>query len=350
MSASQKLTKRACDTAVPVTRPDGTLGEATLWDGGDGGVKGFGLRVSPNGARSFVLMYRAGKGRAAPLRKVTIGKFGSPWTVETARNEAKRLLGEVASDRDPAAAQAAKRAAKHAVVANKDTVRAAVAEWMKRDQAGNRTVAEVRRIMDKQVLPEWGDRALGSIKKRDVIELIDGIADRGARMAANRALAYVKRFFNWAASRDMVDANPAQFVEKPADEVRRDRVLDDAELLEVWRAVDGMAAPFAAGVRLLILTGARRSEIFDATRDELKGEALHLPASRVKAKQGRVLPLSPPALALIEAQPVFADSPWLLTTDGRHAFSNFTFSKTDLDRRILKARKKAQGDDTKAMP
>ena len=50
------------------------------------------------------------------------------------------------------------------------------------------------------MLPEWGDRALASIRKRDVIELIDGIADRGARTAANRALAYVKRFFNWCAA------------------------------------------------------------------------------------------------------------------------------------------------------
>jgi hypothetical protein len=65
VSASQKLTKRTCDTAMPVARPDGSTGKATLWDGGDGGVKGFGLRVSPNGARSFVLVYRAGKGRAA---------------------------------------------------------------------------------------------------------------------------------------------------------------------------------------------------------------------------------------------------------------------------------------------
>ena len=350
MTASQKLTKRICDTAAPVTPPGGEPRETVVWDGGDGGVKGFGLRVSANGSRSFILMYRAGKGRAAPLRKVTIGKFGSPWTVETARTEAKRLLGEVAADRDPAAAQAAKRAAKHAVVADKDTVRAAVEEWLRRDQTDNRTVGEVRRIMEKQVLPVWGDRALASIRKRDVIELIDGIADRGARTAANRALAYVRRFFNWAAGRDLVEANPAQYVEKPADEVRRDRVLGDAELLEVWRAVDGMSDPFAAGIRLLILTGARRSEIFEATRDELRGDALHLPAARVKVKEGRIIPLSAPALALIEGLPVFADSPWLLSLNGQHPFSNFGFSKDHLDRRILASRREALGDDAKPMP
>jgi integrase len=315
--------------------------------------------VTAKGARSFILMYRAGRGRAAPLRKVTIGPYGSPWTVETARKEALRLRGEVADDGDPAAARAQERAAKRGVeVEAKDTVRAAVEEWLRRDQAKNRTLVEVKRIMEKQVLPTWGGRALRSITKRDVIELIDDIADRGARTAANRALAYVKRFFNWCAGRDIVDANPAQYVEKPADEVRRDRVLDDAELVEVWRAVEGMALPFAVGIRLLILTAARRSEIFEATYDEVKDAALHLPAARVKAKEGRVVPLSAPALALIEALPRFAleqDSGkdpipgWLLTTDGRHAFTNFTFSKTDLDSRILKARKKTVGDDAKPM-
>jgi integrase len=116
-----------------------------------------------------------------------------------------------------------------------------------------------------------------------------------------------------------------------------------------------MSAPFAAGVQLLVLTAARRSEVFEATHDELKGEALHLPARRVKAKQGRVLPLSAPALALIEALPRFAvaqekGKDWLLTNDGQHAFSNFTFSKTDLDRRIMEARKKVVGDDAKPLP
>ena len=346
MTVGQKLTKRMCDTAAEVTPPGR---ERVLWDAGDGSVKGFGLRVTAKGARSFILMYRAGKGRAAPLRKVTIGQFGSPWTVETARTEAKRLLGEVSAGRDPAGRRAEKRAVRKAGVDAKDSVGAAVVEWIKRDQGGNRTVGEVRRIMDRQVLPVWGDRPLASIRKRDVIELIDGIADRGAKVAANRALAYVRRFFNWAAGRDMIEANPAQYVEKPADEVRRDRVLDDAELVEVWHGVEDMSQPFAAGVRLLMLTAARRSELFEASWEELVPGAIRLPAARSKNDEGRLIHLSPPALAIVEALPKFEASPWLLTIDGEHPFSNFTFSKTELDRRILKARRK-EDDGAKPMP
>ena len=312
-----------------------------LWDAGDGSVKGFGLRVSAKGARSFILLYRAGKGRAAPLRKVTIGPFGSPWTVETARTEAKRLLGEVAAGRDPAGAKAEKRSEQKAGVVAKDSVRAAVAEWIKRDQADNRTVDEVRSRMEREVLPLWGDRPLTSIRKRDVIELVDGIADRGTRLAANRTLAAVKRFLNWAASRDMIDANPAQHVEKAATETRRARTLEDGELVEVWRALDGMAEPFAAGVRLLILTGARRTEIFAARKDELTPDGIRLPAERSKSAEGRLIHLSPPARAIVDGLTDWPACPYLLTTDGAHPFSGYSKGKAELDARIGRARDKA---------
>jgi integrase len=341
-NATQPLTKRRCDAAASTVGADGRPRETVLWDGA---AKGFGLRVSPAGAKSFILLYRAGRGRKAPLRKATIGKLGSPWTVETARREALKLLGQAAGGGDPAGEKARKRARERTGAAAKGSVRAAVEEWLRRDQAGNRTVGEVQRVMQREVLPAWGDRPLAAIRKRDVLELVDAIADRGAPVQANRALAYVRRLMNWAAGRDLIEANPAQFVEKPRAEARRERVLDDAELVEVWRAVEGMVAPFAAGVRLLILTGARRSEVFEATRPELTGDGLRLPAARAKANEGRLLPLSPPALALLEALPRFAGSPWLLTLDGEHPFSNFGHAKAELDRRVLAARREAAGTE-----
>ena len=112
-----------------------------------------------------------------------------------------------------------------------------------------------------------------------------------------------------------------------------------------------MAEPFAAGVRLLILTAARRSEIFEASSDpSWCRRRIRLPAERSKTDEGRLIHLSPPALAIVEALPRFADSPWLLTLDGKHPFSNFGYGKAELDRRILEARRKAAGDDAKPMP
>jgi Arm domain-containing DNA-binding protein/integrase-like protein len=89
-----KITKRTVDGLLV---PRGGR-ECVLWDSE---IKGFGIRARRGGTKTYILHYRAGKGRAAPLRKITIGKHGSPWTPDTARIEAKRLMGQVAGGGDP---------------------------------------------------------------------------------------------------------------------------------------------------------------------------------------------------------------------------------------------------------
>jgi plasmid stabilization system protein ParE len=91
-----RLTKRVVDAA------EAGSAAVFIWDDE---IKGFGLRIAPGGTKSYVLNYRAGHGRKALQRRITIGKHGSPWTPEQARQEARRLLGTVAAGDDPAAAQ-----------------------------------------------------------------------------------------------------------------------------------------------------------------------------------------------------------------------------------------------------
>ena len=118
----------------------------------------------------------------APLRKVTIGPYGSPWTVETARKEAKRILGLVAAGQDPAGAKAEKRAVQKAGRRGQGQ-RARGRGGMVQARSGRnlRTVAEVRRVMEREVLPAWGDSRLSvhSQARRDRPDR-NGIADRGA--------------------------------------------------------------------------------------------------------------------------------------------------------------------------
>ena len=98
-----KITKRSVDDLAL----KGII-ETTLWDTE---LKGFGVRVQRGNSKAYVLQYRAGSSRGAPLRKLTIGRHGSPWTAETARSEAKRLLGMIESGADPAADRGARAAA-----------------------------------------------------------------------------------------------------------------------------------------------------------------------------------------------------------------------------------------------
>src|SRR6516162_9025036 len=99
-----KITKRTVDALQPAA--DGR--ELVMWDSE---LKGFGVRVQRGGSKAYVLKYRAGSGRHAPLRKMTIGKHGSPWAPDEARVEARRLLALVAHGKDPAGAKAAVKAA-----------------------------------------------------------------------------------------------------------------------------------------------------------------------------------------------------------------------------------------------
>src|SRR3954463_9457039 len=117
------LTKRAVDAAEPERGSEGQR-RTTIYFDRD--VKGFGLLVTEQGSKSFIVKYRAGSGRTAPTRRVTIGRYGSPWTVEQARAEAKRVLGEVARGGDPAA----ERAAKRRDVDNARTVAAITEHWL----------------------------------------------------------------------------------------------------------------------------------------------------------------------------------------------------------------------------
>jgi hypothetical protein len=144
-----RLSKRVVDAAAPGPT------DVVLWDET---VKGFGLKVTPAGAKIYVLQYRC-KGRQ---RRYTIGRHGSPWTVEEARTEAKRLLAEVLRGNDPADLKRAERG---------DITFAAFAERYLREHADlhkkPRSAALDRWLLKAHILPTLGSRRLGQISRGD---------------------------------------------------------------------------------------------------------------------------------------------------------------------------------------
>lgn len=285
----------------------------------DAVLPGLYLVVQPSGSRSFAVRARvAGK----PV-KITLG----PWPVidlAKARELARAKLTAVHEGVDPRAVD------KEAEAAAKRTVAAVCEEWLQRDQADNRDVATVRRIMAREVLPYIGEMQIDAVRKRDLIAVIDRVVDR-APVRANRVLAHTKRMFRWAANRDLIEVNPAANIEKPTAERSRDRVLSDAELVKIWHAAGRVGGAYGAGVRLLMLTGARVAEVFEARWSEVEGDALRLPAERSKSKEGRTISLPPLALEIVEALPRFPRCDWLLTASGRNPFKAHGTSKIRLD-------------------
>jgi integrase len=295
-----KITKRSVEALQPA--PNGA--EAVLWDSE---LKGFGIRVQRGGGKSYVLHYRVGTGRGAPLRKLTIGKHGSPWTAETARGEAKRLLGLVAHGNDPVGSKAAAKAA--------PTVSELAERFLAQHAEAKRkasTAREYRRLLDHVALPVIGKRKVADIIRRDIERLHQARGETPTE--ANRALACLSTMFNlaerWGLRPD--GSNPCRHIEKYPQR-RRERFLSPAELArlgEALAAYDG--SPYAvAAVKLLIFTGARLGEVLGLRWEWVdfeRGEA-RLLDSKTGAK---TLHLPPPALGVLAELPRLDGNPHVI--------------------------------------
>src|SRR5262249_46472098 len=148
--------------------------EYAIWDGQ---LPGFGVRVRPTGAMSYVVVYRAGSGRAAPVRRFTIGAVGK-LTPEQARTHAQSILGSVAHGHDPAAER------RKAEAAAENTLRSVAENYLARKCGRMRTLEVRRATLERLVYPTLGARQIESIKRSEIIRLLDKIEDgSGPRMA-----------------------------------------------------------------------------------------------------------------------------------------------------------------------
>jgi integrase len=290
----------------------------------DAHMPGLYLVLQPSGARSWAVRYRS-SGRP---RKYTIGGFPAI-DLKTARDLASKALRAAAEGRDPGSEKVSDRAA------GLDTVEAIATQFIKRHCARkNRpsTATGTERLLRQYVLPRWGGRLARDITRRDVIDLLDRIVDDGKPIRANRVRAAMSKMFNWCVERDILQATPVAGVKPPAKERPRHRALEDSELCAVWMAADQLGGPFGALVKLLILTGQRRDEVARMQWSEINLEARlwSLPPARVKNNQAHEIPLSAPAIAVLEALPRIGDR-FVLTTSGETPSSNYAKNKRRLD-------------------
>ena len=270
-------------------------------------VPGLVLRVSPSGRRSWVVTARRPGHRNSS--RFTIGDHRD-MTLTEARDAALAFKAKLRNGGDPVAEKRKRRAEAAAkATTDPDTVRSASVRFLEHCRKKNRTANEQERVMTLDVLPHWGDRQLSDIRRRDVLALLDRKAKTSPTMA-NRLLALVRRFFNWAIEVDLLDANPASGVKPPQKEQSRDRVLSDEELKAVWNAADGQGWPFGPITQLLILTAQRRDEIVSMRRSEIDANEKMWTIPGARAKNGREhrVPLSDMALATIEQLPVINGS------------------------------------------
>jgi integrase len=310
---------------------DNLKSEANRREVPDGKISGLFLIVQPSGARSWALRYRFNE---VP-RKFTIGSYPALGLAD-ARKRAQEALGAIAGGIDPGVEkQAAKAAAKAASKGSSDSVEHVIADFVRLYAVPNtRDWRETERLL-AEFGTAWKGRALADIGKADIHRVLDAVVARGAPVTANRKFAQLRKLCGWAVSRGILDKNPCADIERPSSEEARDRVLDAEELQLIWRGADGLGFPFGPIVKLLILTGARRSEIggMEWSEIDLEKRLWTLPAARSKNHRALHLPLSPQAFAIIKALPKFHGSKYLFSP-GATAPSGFSVAKKRLDRLI----------------
>jgi integrase len=309
--ADRRITKRVVDGLKPQAT------EFAVWDSK---LPGFGVRVRPSGAMSYVVVYRAGSGRGAPVRRFTIASVGKA-APDTARRRAKAILAAVAHGRDPAGDKATERG----MLTTAALADRFVSEHVEQKRKPG-TVAFYRHLLEKIIKPELGTTKADKVTRAQVAKLHGKL--KGTPFQANRVLAVIASMYAFAGRSGIVleGVNPARRIEQ-FKEHRRERFLTGEELVRLGAAIReaetkgipwdvdeakpnakhlakaknrftkiGVSA--ATAIRLLLFTGCRLREILHLKWDQVDLERGLLFLADSKTGRKTVI-LNAPALAVL---------------------------------------------------
>jgi len=285
-----RLTKRDIDQTSATDK------EVVLWDSS---LPGFGVRIKPSGVKSFVIQYRNRHGRS---RRVTLGRYGV-MTLEEARTEARQQLSAVSRGSDPRQERDEGRSAM--------TIKDLADRYMSDHCEGRCKASTIKAhqwLLDRFIIPAVGRRSIHELRHSDVDNLHQSLKE--TRYNANRVLGLLKAMYGRARVWNLVDmhVDPTVGV-RPFRETRRQRFLSMEELKKLAVTLDlaerdgTISRTAGAAYRLLVLTGARLSEI-----QKLKWEEVDLANGLILLKQhksdrhgAKAIPLSQAASRILEA-------------------------------------------------
>ncbi len=278
---------------------------------------GFALRVFPSGEKSWVFIYTF-QGRK---RRMTLGKYPT-MTLKKAKIEHRKALDMLQNDRKDPALEKQKEKAE---ARDSSSVEGLIEEYLEKHAKPNkRSWKEDQRMLYKDVRPTWGKRKAKDITRRDVIQLLDKIKERGSPIIANRTLACVRRMFNFAIKRALLDSSPCVMIEAPAKENRRDRYLSTEEIKIFWHGLDNapMSEAIKIALKFLLVTAQRKSEVISAEWSEIDftTSVWTIPAAKAKNGFAHRVPLSKLALELLaEIKKINGGSRWLFPSERTNA-------------------------------
>ena len=273
----------------------------------DDEVPGLALRVTPQGAKSWAVLYRH-RGRR---RRLTLGSL-DVLTLAQARERARDELYAAGKGSDPATE---KQTGRHVQTIG-DLATLYIEKWAKPKK---RSWKADDNLLRNKVLPTWRARAIQDITRHDCLALVEAVADRGAPVVANRVVSLLSKMFGFAVDRSLIDVNPAIRLPRPGTEQARDRVLTEPELRQLWQAFEALDPSLCAFFKLRLLTAQRGGEVAAMRWQDLDlvGGWWTIPATSAKNKLSHRVPLNATALAIIQSlQPTEENPP----AGARYAF------------------------------
>jgi integrase len=297
-----KLTKRNIDSLVYT---DNGSNRQIIWDEI---LPGFGCRVYPSGKKSFVLSYRI----AGQEKLLTLGQNGK-LTVDQARKQALKHTVSILDGHDPLAQRQQARLGETVA----DLCAAFLEQHAKRRK---RTWREDERRINQHILPALGKCKLKAVKRLDISRVHAKVGEQ-APYEANRLLALLSVMFEFAIKQGMREessGNPARRIDKFPEE-KRDRWVTHQELPLLAKAIESEKSIYVrAALWLYLLTGARKSEVLSMRWDhvDLSRRVWRLPTT--KAGRPHYIPLTEPALEILNQAPKQKDNPYVICGQKDH--------------------------------
>ena len=352
-------------TAQAVAKMKPTRGGSLPREEPDAGAPGLRLVIYPSGKKSWALRFRRPDNRTAKLVLGTVSLVGDDkrdsepvigghLTLAAARKLAAALRHQIATGKDPAAIH---QAEKQAIALSADNTFANAAHDFITQYAAKKTRhwKEQARLLgldangdfefiEKGLASRWRNRPLAEVTDDDLFRLIEEVRHKGvpglvrkkseaSEQRARIVYAMLSKMFNWLVEKRRVKVNPMANLKRPARPPARDRVLNNQEIVAFWRATEDLPKPFAAMLKLLLLTGCRRDEVAGMEVKELSddGAVWTIPGKRTKNHRVHVVPLSPQARAIIARVERLPECPFVFSTNQRTPISGFSRVKARLD-------------------
>lgn len=277
----------------------------------DDRLKGFGVRVSQGGSKSFVVLY-------GPKRKrKTIGRYPE-MTLAEARTIAKRTQAEIALDdgtTELPSSSISFTEARDAFLRDSD------------ERTRERTAQEYRRLLLRHFDI---NKPISEVTRQDIVNPIDTLKRTPSEQ--KHAFVAVRTMFNWCRKRGLIETSPVPPLTFKSQS--RSRILSDHELCAVWRRAEAFGYPYGPIVQLLILTGQRRGEIAALRRSWIRDHVIHFPGSVTKNGRDHTLPLGSSAMTVIEGLPDLGDLIFPSRLSDERSFNGWSKCKRKFDQEL----------------